>query len=152
MTYLIEVTRKKDYGAKKASAVAKRLASVGLKGIESVACRTIYKLDGNYTLAQAEKIAKDLLADPVLETFTLAPKTKKGSYKVEVWIRDSSTDVVGESVRDAIAFMGYETPRVRCADAFEIKGSFTKEQLETAVKKTFVNEVVNKFSINFSPI
>ncbi|WP_424244065.1 phosphoribosylformylglycinamidine (FGAM) synthase PurS component [Elusimicrobium posterum] len=147
MIYFIETSYKKEYGEKKSTAVAKRLASVGLKGIENVECHTIYKIDADYTKTQAKEIAEKLLADPVLETYTFSPKTEKGAYKVEVWIRDSSTDVIAESVQDAIAFMGFTKPVVRCANAFNIKGSFTQAALEEAVKKTFVNEVVNKYSI-----
>lgn len=147
MKSLIEVSNIKDYGAPAAASAKKRLESVGLKNISNVTVSKIYQIEGDFTAAQIKKIAQDLLSDPVLETFSLTPLTQKSAYKVEVWIRDSSTDVVGESVQDVIAFMGFQKPKVRIANAYLISGSFSAADLETAVKKTFVNEVVNKFSI-----
>jgi phosphoribosylformylglycinamidine (FGAM) synthase PurS component len=148
MQYFIEVFYKKNYGDKKTEAIKARLASAGLKGIAEVIPSVIYKLEGDYGKANIETLAAGLFADPVLETFHTAMQRPKGFFKVQVWIRDSSTDVVGESVKDVIVAMGYEKPAsARACNAFAIKGGFSKAELETAVKKTFVNEVVNKFSV-----
>ena len=148
MKYLIEVFNKKDYGAPAAAGVKKRLESVGLKGVKEVSVSKIYQIEGEYKEPQIKQIAGELLCDPVLEEFSLCELCKKNAHKVEVWIRDSSTDVIGESVQDAIAVLGYAKPKVRVANSFLISGTFSDKELETAVKKTFVNEVVNKFSIN----
>lgn len=145
--HLVEVFNKKDYGVPAGKGAQKRLETVGLKGIKEVSTSKIYQIEGEYTEAQIKKIAAELLCDPVLEEFSLCEICKTGAHKVEVWIRDSSTDVVGESVQDAIAAMGYAKPKVRIANSFLISGTFSDKELETAVKKTFVNEVVNKFSI-----
>ena len=149
MRYFVEVFHKNDYGHHKEKGIKNRLAAAGLDGVSAVKAYTIYQIDGPYTAAQAEKIAKDLLCDPVLETYkTAQSKPAGGEYKVEVWIRDSSTDVVGESVKDAIFAMGFAKPEsVRIARAFNVKGTFKEAALEKAVKKTFVNEMLNKFSI-----
>jgi phosphoribosylformylglycinamidine (FGAM) synthase PurS component len=148
MLYFIEVSYKKDYGAKKAKNIKNRLESVGLKNITDALPSVIYKLEGDYWPKQITEIAQKLLADPVLETFSKVVEKPKGFYKAQVWIRDSSTDVVGESVKDAIAAMSYERPKsARVCNAFAVKGDFTKAEFETAVKKTFVNEVINKFSV-----
>ncbi|MDR1123466.1 MAG: hypothetical protein LBL61_02455 [Elusimicrobiota bacterium] len=148
MESFIEVFRKKNYGDKKNAAVKARLAAAGLKDIAEVIPSVIYKLEGDYGPADIEAFAAGLFADPVLETFRTAVQKPKGFFKVQVWIRDSSTDVVGESVKDVIAAMGKARPRIaRVGNAFAVKGKFTKAQLEAAVKKTFVNEVVNKFFI-----
>ncbi|MDR0291274.1 MAG: phosphoribosylformylglycinamidine synthase subunit PurS [Elusimicrobium sp.] len=148
MKYFVAVYHKLGYGAHKENGIKKRLQSVGLKDILEVKSYAIYQIDGDYAPAQAENIAKALLADPVLETYAVNPPAPQNVFKVEVWIRDSSTDVVGESVVDAIETLGFKRPQsVRVANAFNIDGKFSEAALETAVKKTFVNEVVNKFSI-----
>lgn len=147
MKHLIEVFNIKDYGENAGLSALRRLESVGLKGVSEVKTSKIYQIEGEINNSDSKKIAQNLLSDPVLETFVLGARAEKNAYKVEVWIRDSSTDVVGESVRDVIAAMGYKKPKVRVANAFLISGKFTQKDLETAVKKTFVNEVVNKFSI-----
>ncbi|MCL2888229.1 MAG: phosphoribosylformylglycinamidine synthase subunit PurS [Elusimicrobia bacterium] len=148
MKYFVEVYHKHDYGAHKENGIKKRLQSVGLKDISEVKSYTIYQIDGDYAPAQIENIAKALLADPVLETYAVNPPKPKNIFKVEVWIRDSSTDVVGESVTDAIETLGFKRPQsVRVANAFNIDGKFDEAALEAAIKKTFVNEVVNKFTV-----
>ncbi|WP_428898128.1 Phosphoribosylformylglycinamidine (FGAM) synthase [Parelusimicrobium proximum] len=148
MKSFVEVCNKKDYGSAHNGHIKSTLESVGLKGIEYIHSSKIYSIDGEYCKADIKKIADGLLTDSVLEKSSLSPVKESKSYKVEVWIRDSSTDVIGESVRDAIAAMGLKKPEsVRVGDAFIIKGSFDESALEAAVKKTFVNEVVNKFVI-----
>ncbi|WP_052545812.1 phosphoribosylformylglycinamidine synthase subunit PurS [Elusimicrobium minutum] len=149
MKYFVEVFHKRDYGSHKENGIKNRLSSVGLKGIENVNSYTIYSVEGVYSKKQIESIAKDLLCDPVLEKYSVSSsKPQKGVFKIEVWIRDSSTDVVGEGVKDAVAALGFEKPAsVRVAAAFNISGKFTEKELDAAVKKTFVNQVVNKYLI-----
>ena len=148
MQSYIEVFHKKNYGAKKTASIKARLAAAGLKNIVEIIPSTIYKIDGDYTKEQIEALSAKLFSDPVLERYETAVAHPKGFFKVQVWIRDSSTDVTGESVKDVIAAMGYHKPQTaRVANAFAIRGNFTKAQLEAAVKKTFVNEVLNKFVI-----
>ncbi|MDR0646484.1 MAG: hypothetical protein LBG46_05975 [Elusimicrobiota bacterium] len=148
MQYFIEVFYKKNYGDKKIAAIKNRLETVGLKNILQIIPSVIYKIDGDYDKAAANNIAAKLFADPVLETYKIGVEAPKGFFKVQVWIRDSSTDVVGESVKDVIEAMGHARPAsARVCNAFAVRGKFTKVQLEAAVKKTFVNEVVNKFSV-----
>ena len=148
MQSFIEVFHKKNYGDKKITGIKTRLAAAGLKNIAEVVPSSIYKIEGDYSKADIETLAAKLFADPVLETAHIGIAKPEGFFKVQVWIRDSSTDVIGESVKDVIAAMGKPRPKsARVANAFAIRGDFTKEQLEEAVKKTFVNEVVNKFVI-----
>ena len=148
MSTFIEVFHKKNYGDKKTASIKARLTAAGLKNIEEIIPSTIYRIEGPYDKNQIEAIAAKLFADPVLEIYSIGVKRPKGFFKAQVWIRDSSTDVIGESVKDVVAAMGYARPAVaRAANAFAIRGDFAKSQLEAAVKKTFVNEVVNKFVI-----
>jgi phosphoribosylformylglycinamidine (FGAM) synthase PurS component len=148
MESFIEVFYKKNYGDRKIQSIKNRLAQVGLKNVTEILPSTIYKITGQYSKAQIVALARNLLTDPVLGTFKTGIQKPKNFFKVQVWIRDSSTDVVGESVKDAVVALGESEPQsVRVASAFAVKGNFTREALETAVKKTFVNEVVNKFLI-----
>jgi len=88
---------------------------------------------------------KDCLDSPAVShsTFPL-----KGWRRVEVWLKDSVTDVPGESVKKAIADLGLKEPEsVRCGTAYLLKTPASGRQIENAVKKTFVNPIVNTFSI-----
>lgn len=148
MESFIEVFYKHNYGDKKIASIKARLAGAGLKHVQEVIPSTIYKVSGDYTNTQIDDMARKLFTDPVLETYKTSVQYPKGYFKVQVWIRDSSTDVIGESVKDVISAMGYKRPQnARVSNAFAVKGNFTKAELESAVKKTFVNEVVNKFFI-----
>lgn len=148
MKTFIEVFSKKDYGDKKAAGIKSKLESVGLKNIDAVIPSVIYQIDGAFSKKEIAQIAQNLLTDPVLEESAVGIKKQKGYYKVQVWIRDSSTDVTGESVKAAIFVLGMKTPQsVRIGNAFLIKGKFTRKDLEAAVKKTYVNEMLNKYVI-----
>ena len=66
---------------------------------------------------------------------------------MEVWLKDSVTDVVGESVREAVEDVAGKPPAaVRFGRAYYVACD-SEIKLRNAVAKTLVNEVVNKFKI-----
>ena len=149
MKHFVEIYNKEKYSKHPNENAKHELESVGLKKISDVVVGTKYGIDGDFPSPKIEKIAKDLLCDNVMQTSSVSARKIAKYNKVEVWLKESATDVVGESVKEAITKMGIKEPqKVRVGNIYFVKGSFAKKDLETAVKKSFVNEVVNKFSIN----
>lgn len=145
----VEIYNKKQYSKHPNASAKHELESVGLKKISDVIVGTIYRIDGDFSSSQIKTIADKLLCDNVMQTSNLTARKIANYKKVEVWLKESATDVIGESVKEAIMKMGIKEPqKVRCGHIYFVKGGFTKKDLEKAVKKSFVNEVVNKFTIN----
>ncbi len=145
---IIEIWTKEKYAKNEERGFIGRLAHAGLK-VKTARLSRLYRVDADFSRAEFDKLASKLLTDSITEHYSLTPGKNglKNAYRVEVWLKDSVTDVVGESVKGAIAdVLGKEPKTVRFGHAYYVPcGSELK--LKHAVSKILVNEVVNKFSI-----
>ncbi len=125
-----------------------RLAHAGLK-VKTARLSRLYRVDADFSKAEFSKIASELLTDNITERCSLSPGKAglKNAYRAEVWLKDSVSDVVGESVKSAITdVLGREPGAVRFGHAYYVPCD-SELKLRRAVSKTLVNEVVNKFKI-----
>ena len=144
---IIEIRTKEKYAACERDGFAGRMAHAGLK-IKGARLARLYKVEGDFTAAEFRRLGGELLADPVTETWAKAPaRTDLKGWRVEVWLKDSVTDVVGESVEGAVEdVLGKKPESVRFGRAWCVAG-VTEAELRRAVAGTLVNETVNKFSV-----
>jgi len=145
---IIEIWTKEKYAKNEEAAFMARLAHAGLK-IKTARLSRLYRVDADFSKAQFGKLASELLTDNITEHYSLSAGKAglKKAYRVEVWLKDSVTDVVGESVKDAIAdVLGRAPQAVRFGHAYYVPCA-SELKLKHAVSKTLVNEVVNKFKI-----
>ncbi|MHB0995962.1 MAG: hypothetical protein ACYC2I_06305 [Elusimicrobiales bacterium] len=144
---IIEIRTKEKYAKNEEAGFIGRMAHAGL-AVKSARLSRLYRVDAAFSRAEFDRLGADLLADPVTETYSLSrPRPGLKGWRVEVWLKDSVTDVVGESVKGAIADVLAKAPvTVRFGRAYYVAcGSELK--LKHAVAKTLVNETVNKFVI-----
>ncbi len=145
---IIEIWTKEKYARNEEEAFIARLAHAGLK-VKTARLSRLYRVDADFTKADFSKIASDLLTDNITEHCSLTPGKAglKNAYRVEVWLKDSVTDVVGESVKEAVADVAGKPPAaVRFGRAYYVPCA-SGLKLKQAVSKILVNEVVNKFKI-----
>lgn len=145
---IIEIWTKEKYAGSEEAGFIGRMAHAGLK-LGRARVSRLYRVEGPFSRADFDRLGKELLADGITEKYSLRPGANgfKDAWRVEVWLKDSVTDVVGESVKGAIAdVLGREPAVVRFGHAYYAScGSEAK--LRHAVVKTLVNEIVNKFKI-----
>ncbi|HBA60978.1 MAG TPA: hypothetical protein DCZ92_09195 [Elusimicrobia bacterium] len=145
---IIEIWTKEKYAGNEEASFIGRLAHAGLK-IEAARLSRLYRVDAEFTRDEFDKLGSSLLTDPITERYSLSPgKTGlKDAYRVEVWLKESVTDVVGESVKEAITgVMGKAPGAVRFGRAYYVRCD-SEVKLKHAVTRTLVNAVVNKFKI-----
>ena len=145
---IIEIWTKEKYARNEEDAFIARLAHAGLKA-KGARLSRLYRVDADFSKETFSKIASELLTDNITERCSLAPGKAglKKAYRVEVWLKDSVTDVVGESVREAVEDVAGKPPAaVRFGRAYYVACD-SEIKLRNAVAKTLVNEVVNKFKI-----
>ena len=96
---LIEIWTKEKYSSSEEAALRARLAHAGLP-VKTARLSRLYKIDAPFPENAFERIAGDLLTDPITERWSLAarPGLKK-FYRVEVWLKNSVTDVIGVPTR-----------------------------------------------------
>ncbi|MFA6433809.1 MAG: hypothetical protein WCW52_03860 [Elusimicrobiales bacterium] len=144
---IIEVWTKGKYAASEEAALLARLRAAGLK-LGGVKLSRLYKVEATWPGKDFERLGAELLADKITESYTLSNRPGlKGLYRVEVWLKNSATDVVGESVKEAIHdLLGRSPAAVRFGRAYYAFRTEEKK-LRAAVAKTLVNETVNVFGI-----
>ncbi len=145
---IIEIWTKEKYAGNEEAAFKARLAHAGLK-VETARLSRLYSVEGDFSKAEFSRIASELLTDNITEHCATTPRRSvlKGACRVEVWLKDSVTDVVGESVREAVRDVAGKAPAsVRFGRAYYVPCD-PGPKLSRAVSRTLVNEVVNKFKI-----
>ncbi|MBI4350483.1 MAG: phosphoribosylformylglycinamidine synthase subunit PurS [Elusimicrobia bacterium] len=145
---IIEIWTKEKYAKNEEAAFLGRLAHAGLD-VKAARLSRLYRVDAGFSEETFSRIASELLTDNITEHCSLKPGKAglKNAYRVEVWLKDSVTDVVGESVKEAVADVAGELPEaVRFGHAYYVQCA-SELKLRQAVSKTLVNEVVNKFRI-----
>lgn len=149
MPYTIEVKIKTKFTDARADDFSHQAYALGVKKIKQVRVGRLFQLKGNLTKRQIELIKNELLTDKVVEESGLYSFSKKKSVsKIEVWLKKSVTDVVGENVKEAISDMGIKSiTDVRCGEIYYITGRINKSRLKFLAEKILVNPLVHDYRV-----
>lgn len=145
---LIEIFSKDKYAKNEESGLIKKLAAAGFK-TDFLRFSKLYRIDGAYSKADSQKIAGSLLCDNITESWSLDSRRFAGRniYSAEIWLKDSVTDVVGESVRHAVADMGFKKPSLARFGRRIYARASSVAGFRHAVAKTLANETVNRCTV-----
>ena len=107
---IISVYPKDQKNSARRKEVQRLLAGAGRKDMLCSGVSALYKLEGQPSQAQIEKIAQELLCDPVVEKFDVNSRPEDSmAFFVDVWPKSGVADPVGESVRKAIQDFGIQS-------------------------------------------
>lgn len=157
-THLVEVRLRPDFADAEAASALSLLQGLGLNTAKELRVRRIYELRGTLNQGHIQQIARELLCDPVTQEFKLLTPTGTilngmNHWRVEVWLKTSVTDPVGDTVRKAIADMGLPMPEsVRVGTAYHIAGKCPRAALEKAVARSLANPVIHRFTVAEAPL
>lgn len=151
--HLVEVRLRAEFPDVEGQCALALLHGVGLTLVKECKVSHLYALHGPLNQQQLHQAARDLLADPVTQEFKIvapAPPALNGMnhWRVEVWLKPTVTDPVGDSVRGAIGDLGLPIPpEVRCGTAYRLQGRTGRALLEKAVSRALANPVVHDFTV-----
>lgn len=147
------------YGQPDASG-ASWLAQIGLLGVggvKEVRVCALYAIEGSYSASQLHQLSRDLLSDPITQEYRLDRSTPSPAFllgphwRVEVWLKPTVTDAVGESVAKAVADLGLPAPeRVRTGTAYRILGKVARAQVDRIAAELLSNPVIHQVTIEQS--
>ena len=153
---IIEVWTKDKYSGSEEAGLLARLTRAVLD-IKTARLSRLYKIEAPWTKKDFDRLAAELLTDKITEHYSLSKRPAphfgrfgksagpgvKGGWRAEVWLKNSATDVIGESVKEAIHDMLGRSPSdVRFGRAY-YAACGGEAKLRAAVAKTLMNEVVN---------
>lgn len=153
-TYQIEVRLKGEFTDAEGLTALSLLNGLGLNTARELRASRIYEIRGPLNAGHIQLAAKDLLCDGVTQEFHIlshAPQVLNGMnhWRVEVWLKPSVTDPVGESVAAAMAELGLPAPQsVRVASAYHISGKCHRNQLEKAVLRSLANPLIHQIKVS----
>ncbi len=128
--------------------VLRDLQDFGLQGVTQVRSIRVFTFAGNFAAGEAERIAREFLADAVLDNYAVnAPVLGGGSgngIAVEIRRRPGVMDPAEASIRKGIAELGLTIDWVRTAKRYLVSGVAAKEELEAAALKILANAVIEE--------
>src|SRR3989338_4269847 len=111
-TVVVSVSPKDSKNSARRKEVQRLLASGGHKTFFCRDVSALYKLEGDLTQSQIQKITGELLCDPVVENYAAGNTTPSlGAHHADVWFKRGVMDPAGESVMKAIRDLGISTVR-----------------------------------------
>jgi phosphoribosylformylglycinamidine synthase len=132
---------------------------MGMKSAPKVNYYPVYRLDGNVSDGEVERIASKLLIDPITEKYTVscpeespAPRGKKAKksreHNIEVWLKPGVTDTVAESVVKAIRDLGIpQQVKVKTGHKFVFKGTIAPAAVKQIAERLLVNPMIQEYTI-----
>ena len=126
------------------------ILDLGIKGITGAEIGSIFLIKGKVSLAGLNRVARELLADPVTQEFYLGRRpSPKGAVSVEVWFKEGVTDTVGETARKGIADLGMSGGfSVSTARRYLLYGKqLSKKKAEVIAGRLLANEVIQTYKL-----
>ena len=122
------------------------IRELGITSVEAVQSARVFLIEADFDPAFAERVARELLADPVCEQYYLGrsgpPAGLAKATLIEVHLKSGVTDPVAESVMAAIADMGGRPEGVRTARKYILLGEVKPSQIDTIARKILANDVI----------
>jgi phosphoribosylformylglycinamidine synthase len=118
----------------------------------------IFLIDTDADTGDVARVARELLADPVVEQAELVPPAPAGSNgdhplrnesRIEVHLKPGVMDPVAASTEMAIRDMGLPVREVRTGRSYVIRGGVPRQELERIAGRVLANGVIE--SVYFEP-
>jgi len=150
MTHLIEVSPRKPGADPASRSVLSEAAHLGAANLRSAAVSRLYRLNGAVSADDASKIARDLLCDPVTESFKVLGQAKGSGLgsgpSVDIWYKTNVTDPAAGAIETALRGMGFLAVQVRCGTRVRFEGEPART-LEPLIGKFLANAVIQDWTL-----
>lgn len=153
MVYRIDVwthPRSSAAADPQSSAVRSQIQQMGIDPGETRVFRVFF-IDTPASREEVQRIADELLADPVVEQTCVVDDVPPDASKcrIEVHLKPGVMDPVAASTEMAIRDMGLPVTQVRTGRAYLFSASLTPQQLQTIARQCLANPVVE--SVFYEP-
>jgi len=149
--FVVEIAPKYGMSDPAGTALLAHLPSIGVQGVHEIRVSALYEIAGPLTANQVTQLSRELLSDPITQDYRLGSSTPSAAFlvgphwRVEVWLKPTVTDPVGESVCKAIRDMGLPPPDgVRTGAAYRILGRIGKNHVERILASLLANPVIHR--------
>lgn len=126
---------------------------LGLNHIINCRLVRLFFLQGHFTPADVERIATELLADPVIERFEILENHSAGAatanHTLDVTLLPGVTDPAAENLLRAAHLLGMlNIERAATGERYLLDGDLTTAELERLANEVCANPVIQRYSID----
>ncbi len=144
-TYRVEVTTRHHTDTE----ILTELCSAGLTGLNSVTAGRLFFLDAGFDLGAAQRIASDLLSDPVTEQISVCTENAQiqaapDGIALEIHPRPGVMDPVAESTLAELRDAGHAVSAVRTARRLVLRGAASAEAVLATARRALANESIEE--------
>ena len=137
------------------SRVVETAAAHGLRRVRACEVRRLYFLKGHLSLDDVTRLARTLLADPVIETFSCWAGTvpcqpaHSEEHIVDVALRPGVTDPVAENLVRAARLVGVDgVVQAATGRRYVLEGNLTPEELEHLAVDVLCNPLIEHHAVD----
>jgi len=152
--YRVEIATKFGMVDAAGAALMDQLPLLGVHGVREIRVSSLYEIRGPLSPNQIGQLSRELLSDPITQEFRADSSTPSPAFlvgphwRVEVWLKPTVTDPVGESVCKAIRDLGLPSPeRVRTGTAYRLLGRLPKNQMDRLLGGLLSNPVIHTTNV-----
>ena len=140
----VEVSVKPGLPDPRGESLKADIRDLGIGTVQQVRVSDVYLLEGNLNQKDLESICKRLLADPVVEQYSIGePPPPQDTHAVEVAYNPGVMDPVEESVSKGILDLGIKhLNSVKTAKRYYLSGKLSAGDIELISAKLLVNSVI----------
>jgi len=124
---------------------------LGITKLSSVKTVEVYRINARFFQVRAERIAKELLHDSVIQTYSLnKPLPHNGDWEIEVELHPNVTDNTAialiEGINDLLdeRISGHDS--VRTGRKYLLSGNLSEKEVEAICKNMLANEIIENFT------
>ncbi|MBI5726165.1 MAG: phosphoribosylformylglycinamidine synthase subunit PurL [Planctomycetes bacterium] len=151
--FRITIRPRRQFGDPHAEGVLAQIRELGIAAVESVRSARLFFVYGQLTADQANRVARELLVDPVVEESDCqasavstgkadANKSSAQGSIIEVHLKPGVMDPVADSTIQAIKDMGLPVTEVRTARRYELDGQLARTDLDAIARSLLANPVI----------
>jgi phosphoribosylformylglycinamidine synthase II/phosphoribosylformylglycinamidine synthase I len=120
----------------------------GIVGLKTCRATRLFFLQGDLTRDDVERVSRELLADPVTETFTIdTPGT--ADHTIDVTLLPGVTDPAAENLLRAAHLLGIANlERAATGQGYLLSGNLAETDLKKLANGVFSNPVIQRFAID----
>ncbi|MFH0965216.1 MAG: phosphoribosylformylglycinamidine synthase subunit PurL [Planctomycetota bacterium] len=148
MHWKIEVTKRPAFGDPHGEGILGDIRDLGIASIERVRSARVYVITGEFGALEAQRVAGELLSDPVDEEFGIETSPLERDYPNaivrQVVRRPGVMEPAEASVLKGIADMGLSASSVRIARKYAFVGKAAEEELSLIAGKVLANECIEE--------
>jgi phosphoribosylformylglycinamidine synthase II len=143
-----EISNSKGFRDVHGEGIYEDIKEFGIKAVEGVHSAKVYLIEADFTMDFAERIAGELLSDPVCQEYYIgrssAPAGPMKATIIEVHLKSGVTDPVAESVAAAILDMGFKVQMVRTARKYILLGNISDHDCEMIARRVLANDCIEE--------